>query len=165
MATMIDTGKVHDFRVLRFASLDELEAEIARICAAERVGTLRHSGNWSAGQSFGHLATWINYAYDGYPADLRPPWFVKLILKLRKSKFMRGPLPRGVKIPGLKGGTKGTEPLSLDEGESQLRRAIGRLRSAPPTVPNVIFGPLSHEEWKSMHCRHAELHLGYLHPK
>jgi hypothetical protein len=41
---------------------------------------------------------------------------------------------------------------------------MSRLKAAPPSGPNVIFGPMSHQEWQSMHLRHAELHLGYLHP-
>jgi hypothetical protein len=102
--TQINTGKVTDHRSIRFSSLDEALADIDRIAAADRAGRLRRTGNWTAGQTFGHLATWIEFAYDGYPPDMRPPWFIKLILKLQKKKFMRGPLPRGVRIPGVEGG-------------------------------------------------------------
>ena len=28
---------------------------------------LRCAGNWTAGQTFGHLAVWIECSYDGYP--------------------------------------------------------------------------------------------------
>lgn len=161
----IDTGKVAGHRTLKFADLDQLLAEADSIAAAERAGTLRCVGNWSAGQTFGHLATWIDFAYDGYPADMQPPWFIKFILKFQKNKFLRGPMPRGVKIPGVPGGTKGTEPLSLYEGMSRLRKAVDRLKSTPPTQPSPVFGPLSHDEVKSLNLRHAELHLGFLHPK
>lgn len=160
----IDTGKVTDRRTLHFATLDDLLADVDRIFAADRAGTLRRTGNWTAGQTFGHLAAWLDYAYDGYPPELRPPWFIKLILKLRRKRFMRGPLPAGVRIPRIKGGTMATEPCSTDEGLSRLTRAMDRLRAAPPSQPNIIFGPMSHEEWQQMHLRHAELHLSFLHP-
>jgi hypothetical protein len=164
MSTPINTAKVQEFRVLRFNSIDEALAEVDRIAAAERAGKLRRSGNWATGQVFGHLATWIEFAYDGYPPDMKPPFIIKLVLKLQKKKFLRGPMPRGVKIPGVKGGTKGIEPVSFDEGYTRLRRALERLKAGSPSGPNVIFGPMTHEEWKAMHSRHAELHLGYLHP-
>lgn len=161
MSTAIDTAKA-EHRALRFNTINEVLAEIDRIAAAERAGKLRSSGNWSAGQTFGHLAAWINYAYEGYPT--KPPWIIKLILKFQKNKFMRGPLPRGVRIPGSPDGTYGVEPLSTQEGHDRVVRALNRLKAAPPAGPNVIFGPLSHQEWMTMHQRHAELHLGYLHP-
>ena len=162
--TQINTGKVKDRRPLRFSALDEMLADVERIAAAERAGKLRRTGNWTAGQTFGHLATWINFAYDGYPPDMKPPWFIKVILKFQKNKFVRGPMPSGVKIPGVEGGTKGTEPIGLDEGLTRLRSAINRLSAAAPTHPNPIFGPMSHDEWKGMHMRHGELHLSFLQP-
>src|ERR1044071_9071151 len=154
----IDTSKVTDLRRLRFTSMDDLAAEVEKVASACRAGTLRQTGNWTAGQVFGHLSTWIDYGYDGYPPDLRPPWFVKLILRLQKKKFFRGPMPQGVRIPGQEHGTKGTEVRTLEEGLERIRRSIARLKAAPPSGPNVIFGPLSHVEWQTIHLRHAELH-------
>lgn len=159
----VDT-KAAEHRTLRFGSIDDVLAEIERIVAAERAGTLRAAGNWTVGQTLGHLATWIDLPYDGYPPTMRPPWIVKVILRLQKNKFMRGPLPRGVRIPKMPEGTLGTEKLSTEEGLSRARAAFARLKAAPPGVPNIIMGPMTHEEWMVMHQRHAELHLGYLHP-
>lgn len=162
---MAKTSTSPDRRTLRFGSAQEVLAEADRIAAAERGGTLRRTGNWTAGQTFGHLATWIDFAYDGYPPDLRPPWLLKVIFKLfLKKRFMRGPLPSGVKIRGIKGGTLGTEPLSLEDGLVRLRRSWDRLAATPPPKPNILLGPMTHEEWQQMHRRHAELHMGFLHP-
>lgn len=152
-------------RELRFANPAELRAEVARLAAAERAGALRCSGNWTLGQILGHLATWIEYPYDGYPPELRPPWFIKLILRLRKKSFLRGPLPRGVKIPKIPGGTMGNEPQSLEQGLARFERAWQRLEAGPPPGANPIFGPTPHSEWIQMHLRHAELHLGYALPQ
>ncbi len=89
---MINTTTIPDHRTLRFDTPDELWAEVERLVAGEKAGTLRKTGNWSLGQNLGHLAAWIEYPYDGYPKGLKPPWFVKVILKLQKKKYMRGPL-------------------------------------------------------------------------
>lgn len=66
-------------RLLHFNSIDEIFAEMDRIIAADRAGTLRRAGNWTAGQAFGHLAAWIDYGYEGYP--MKTPWLVKVIAK------------------------------------------------------------------------------------
>lgn len=60
LTTTNDTRKA-SHRPLRFDSPAELLSEIDRILAAERAGTLRATGNWSAGTIFGHVAAWMNY--------------------------------------------------------------------------------------------------------
>ncbi len=161
---MVHTKHTTDFRLIRFPSGNDLLAEAERIVAAERAGTLRRSGNWTVGQNFSHLATWIEFALDGYPPKVKPGVLIRVVMKLMKRKFMRGPLPRGVKIPGMAGGTLGADDMPTDAALHRLRRAWERLMSTAPTRPNPIFGPLPHEEWIQMHLRHAELHMGYLHP-
>lgn len=164
-AIKVDTAKVTDRRELRFQNPRELRAELERVVAAERAGTLRRCGNWTTGQVFGHLAAFIEYPYDGYPPELaNPPWFVKLIMRFMKRSFLRGPLPAGRRIPGTKDGTTGCEPCSTDAGYARLLRAWDRLEKGPPTRPNVIFGKMTHAEWIQGHLRHAELHLGFLLP-
>jgi hypothetical protein len=148
-------------RALRFESIDELLADVDRLAAAERAGTLRRCGNWTLGQALGHLATWAQFSYDGLP--MPTPWFIKLILRVQKRRYLRGPLPRGVKIPRVRGGTLGIEPLPLDEGLSRYRAVTERLRREVPANPSAVFGPLAHDEWIALHLRHAELHLSFFH--
>ena len=38
-----------------------------QLAAAEREGRLRSVGNWTLGQTLGHLAAWADYSYDGVP--------------------------------------------------------------------------------------------------
>ncbi|MEK6703314.1 MAG: DUF1569 domain-containing protein [Planctomycetota bacterium] len=162
----IDTTKVTDRRSLRFATLADLRKELDALEAAHRAGTLRTTGNWTPAQNLAHLAAFINYAYDGYPPTFpKPPWFIKLILKFMKKKYIHTGMPVGVKIPKVPGGTVGADEMPFESALSRFRKAISRLEQSPPATPNVIFGPLSHDEWKSMHSRHAELHLGFLHHK
>ncbi|MBY0310937.1 MAG: DUF1569 domain-containing protein [Phycisphaerales bacterium] len=160
---MIDTAKSPGHRTLRFRSLDEALIEAERLAVADAVGTLVRTGNWTLGQIFSHVASFMNYPYDGYPPELpTPPWLVRVLLKMMKGKFLGGKLPRGYKIPKLPGGTAGVLDLPTDRALAMLRAAIARLEAAPPSVPNPVFGPLSHEEWKALHLRHMELHFGYV---
>lgn len=162
----VDTAKVADRRPLRFSSIADIRRDLDALEAGHRAGTLRTSGNWTAGQNFAHLASFISYAYDGYPPELsNPPWYIRFILRFMKKRFLYKGLPVGVKIPGIKAGTVGQDDVSFEEGLTRLRSALARLEAAPPDRANPIFGPLSHPEWTSMHCRHCELHLSFVHPR
>lgn len=161
---MIDTAKAAQRRALRFDSIDDVFADIDRIVAADQRGTLRCTGNWTAGQTMGHVAAWINYAYDGFPMK-PPPWFVRVILRLLKKRYLRNGMPAGVKIPKVEGGTFGTEPLSTADGAARLRKALDRLRSSEPAKhDSPAWGPMPDEERIAINLRHAELHLSFLHP-
>lgn len=161
----VDTSKVSDRRRLRFTTLADLRADLATLERGEIAGSLRASGNWTPGQIFSHLAAFIEFAYDGYPPELsNPPWFIKALLRLRKRAMLAGGLPAGVKIPGIRGGTVGADQAPFPAALARLRRALDRLEQTAPSVPNPVFGPLAHSEWITLHLRHAELHLGFLHP-
>lgn len=163
MATLIDTRKVAGRRSLSFNTLDEVRRDLDALEAAHRAGALRHIGNWRPGQILAHLAAFTNYALDGYPAQLRqPPWLIRAFLRTRKNKYIRGRMPLGIKIPGVPGGTLGADDIPFEEGLHGFRAALHRIEHTAPTIQNPIFGPLTHEEWKLMQCRHAEGHLGFL---
>jgi hypothetical protein len=138
-------------------------AEVDRLVVAERAGRLKRLGNWTLGQTLGHLACWAEHSYTGTP--LNTPFFIKWILRLRKRKFRYEPMRAGVKIPGVKGGTLAKEPMSLDESLGRMRRVMERLKTEAPAIPHAVFGSLTHGEWIAMHFRHAELHLGFLIPE
>ncbi|MBK9121407.1 MAG: DUF1569 domain-containing protein [Phycisphaerales bacterium] len=116
-------------RRLRFETLDELLAEIERLNTAERAGRLRRSGNWTFGQTLGHLATWIDYSYEGYP--LRVPWFVRFVMRFKVKRYLRDGMESGLRIPRTPGGTYGIEALETEEGMQRLRAAVARLQSEP----------------------------------
>lgn len=151
-------------RALRFETIDDVLAEIDRIEAADRAGTLRTTGNWTVGQTFGHLAAWINYGYEGFPAGAHPPWFVRVILRrfVMPRALRRGVSP-GMRIPRVDGGTFGIEPLSTEEGARRLREALARLKNREPVrYHSPAFGPMDDEQRIAFQLRHAELHLGFL---
>ena len=162
-ASPVDTAKVAGRRVLHFASIDQLTADVDRLAEAERAGRLRRLGNWTLGQALAHLAAWAEYGYTGFP--LKVPFFIRWILRLRKRRFVQGPLPAGVRIPRVEGGTLATDVVPPDEALERFRRVMARLKAEPPTVPSPAFGPLTHEEAIAINLRHAELHLGFFVPE
>ncbi len=146
-------------RTLRFQSIDDMLSEAMKIAAWEREGSLRTSGTWTAGQTFGHLAAWMSYPYDGYPISV--PWFVRLLMPLMKNRVLTGKMPAGRRIPGVRGGTTATEVLPLDEGLRRFTSAAERLRRTTPSMRNPLFGKLTHAEWIALNLRHAELHFSF----
>jgi hypothetical protein len=161
---MINTKHVKDRRKLRFESLDEAVREAAALAEADRRGQLRATGNWSLGQALGHLAFWANAPFDGYPDLRRPPWLLRLVLPLFKPRFLNKGLPAGVRIPGPPAGTFGTDEMSTEDGLAAMRAGFQRMARQAPTKENPVFGPMTHEDWRKLNLRHAELHLGFFHP-
>jgi hypothetical protein len=152
-------------RSLRLDSLDALLAEARALAQADAAGTLHATGNWSLGQTLGHIAGWMNTGFDGYPPGIPPmPWFLKLLLRGFKRKFLEQGLPAGVRIKGLAQGTAFTDPLSTAEGLDRLTRAVARMQAGTPTGPHPVFGSMRPQDWINLNLRHAELHLGFLHP-
>ncbi|MEX2081802.1 MAG: DUF1569 domain-containing protein [Dehalococcoidia bacterium] len=160
---LINTGKCTDRRTLRFSTIADLRADLDAIERAERAGTLRRIGNWTVGQTCGHLATWAEFLYTGVP--ISPPWFIRIILKRRKHRYLNEGLPAGVHIPRVPNGTLGTEVMTLDAGLARYRDILARVEREPPTKDSPLFGPLTHEEGIKSQLRHAELHLSFLHPQ
>ncbi len=160
-APIVDTKRVTNRRTVAIKTPDDLLAEVDRLISADRAGTLTLRGNWTLGQTLGHLAAWIDYGFDGFPTT--PPLIIRIVLRLMKSRFFGDkPMPAGVRIPGIKAGTHATERLPLADGERKFRAAVSRLKAGPPRGPHPIFGPLSHDEWWAMHLGHARLHLSFM---
>ncbi len=153
-------------RPLRLATINDLFAEVDRLAAAERGGQLRATGNWSLGQALGHIAGWASTPYDGYPPNMpKPPRLIAFLFKALKGRFLKKGFPAGVRMKGVEAGSLFTEPLATDEGLARLRRAFERIRTTNPIHPNAVFGNLSREEIEQLNLRHAELHLGFFHPR
>jgi hypothetical protein len=148
-------------RNLRFNTIDDALAEAMRLAGAERDGHLLQLGNWALGQTLGHLATWANFALDGYPDAVRPPVVVRWVARLLRNRIITKGMMPGMKLRGVPGGTLGLEPLPTDEGLTRFQAALERLRTTPPTIVNPVFGPLTHDQWIQLNLRHAELHLGF----
>ena len=149
-------------RKLRFNSIADVKSEIDRIEQADRDGSLRTTGNWTAGQIMAHVASWIEYGYDGYPLK-KPPFFLRWVLRFMVKKFLRDGMPAGIRIPGLAAGTIGMDPMPTSDAGERLRKAFQRLDSREEAIfDSPAFGKMSHDDRIQLNLRHAELHLGFL---
>lgn len=156
----VDTKKVSGRPELRFDSLEQCLAYAQRLAAAEQAGTLTQLGNWTLGECFSHLASYANYAFDGYP-PLKLPLLLKLALRLFKGQVLYGRPRPGIRLPGTTEGTTGVQKLPTQEALKMLQDAFLRLNGNLPPAPNPVFGPLTHPQWMALHTRHAELHLSF----
>jgi len=59
-------------RIVTLNSLDDYQEELNRISLAHENKTLVARGSWTPGQLLGHLASWIEYGYTGYPMSKLP---------------------------------------------------------------------------------------------
>jgi hypothetical protein len=155
----INTSKIRNRRTLAFKTIDEATTEADRLTTAERTGNLRQLGNWTFGQTLGHLAAWAGYSFDGAPMKL--PFIVKLVMRPMKRKIIWGRMHAGAKIPRIKNGTLATEVIPTEDGIARFHKTFARLKQEAPTQPNFFFGPLTHEEWINLNLRHAELHFSF----
>jgi hypothetical protein len=151
-----------DRRQLRFSTTDEAVAEAELLVEAEKEGRLQRCGNWTLGQVLGHLATWANFAFDGYPAEVHAPFFVRWIVRMFRGQILRKGMMAGVRVGKVPGGTVGLDLLEPEEGLRRFRAAMERLKSAAPTAANPVFGRMTHEQWIALNLRHAELHMSFL---
>ena len=159
----VDTKRSTDRRTLAFRSFDDLRAEVARLVTAERAGRLRMSGNWSLGTILGHLAFWQNAAFDGIPGP-KPGILFRLLGPLvLKRVFLKG-MPAGFRLPKVEAGTYGVDELTVDEGGRRLEAAMRRLEHDAVPDRHPILGRMNRDDWITLHLRHAELHLSFLHP-
>lgn len=133
-------------------------ADAERIAACDAAGSLARAGKWSAGQCFGHLAAWMNYSFDGYPLVAPPELAARA--RAKKDRALRDGLMVGFYIPGVTGGTAGTDDMPTAEGLARLRKAWARVAGGVPTREHP-FGALTHEEWIMLQLRHSELHQGF----
>lgn len=151
-----------DWCQLRFDCVEDCIAEVHRIVAANDQGKLRSSGSWTSGQIMAHVASWIVYAYDGYPMG-RPPFFVRWILRTRLPRMLANGMPRGIRIPGVKAGTYGMDEMQTSNAANRLVAALTRLeQTGDAKYDSPAFGPMSQADRIRLNLRHAELHLGYL---
>lgn len=159
--TAIDTKRVSGRRATHFPTIAMLSQDLDALERAQRQGRLRAVGNWVPGQIFAHLAAWIDFAYDGFPMKAMPlP--VRLVGRMFLKRYLSKGMPAGMRLPGVEMGTYAVAPVPFDDGLARLREALTRLAQSPPLAPSPMFGRLTHDQWKQLHLRHAELHLSFL---
>ncbi|MFI4882205.1 MAG: DUF1569 domain-containing protein [Phycisphaerales bacterium JB064] len=164
-ATPVDT-KTATRRDLRFASFDEVAADLDRLEAAMNTGTLAATGNWTPGQVFDHLAKFLQFAYDGFPSKAPPPvrWIARMMLK-KKAANSEDPIPSGFKLPKQASALLPREDMSDQQGLEYLRSQVARVQNGEKmTQPSPLLGRLTPEEWVTLQRKHMALHLSFLDP-
>ena len=152
-----------DRRLLHFDTVNQALTKVDQLADADVAGTLTTSGRWTFGQALNHIATWVDYSYDGVPLKLPLP--LRLILRLIKGRVLHSPMRPGSRLPRTPNGTLATEVVSSAAGLDHIRGAFGRLNEQPTTQPHPAFGPMTHADWTALHLRHAELHLSFFRTK
>lgn len=150
-------------RDLAFESVEDLERELASLRAANHAGTLRASGNWTPGQTLGHLAKWIGFYYDGFPFRASP--IIRTLGRLLKKRIINAPFKPGLKFTP-KSGSVGDDPeYAFEDGYDRLIAQLDRLRAGESMACDTpLVGPVTHDEAVRIHLNHAALHLSFLHP-
>ena len=160
--------KAAPVRALKFENLDALASDVEAIRASHEAGTLTHTGNWTAGQCFWHLATFMRMSMDGFP-DQKAPLILRLLGRfVFKGMALSGkPAKPGIKLPAE---VAWLDPVAsgvkeFDEGYEPLKAVIDRYKAGEHfTKDSPIFGPLTHEQWCVLHCGHGAMHMSFLHP-
>ncbi|MFN9076930.1 MAG: DUF1569 domain-containing protein [bacterium] len=162
-ATSIDTRKAQR-RELAFHCTGCLKSDLAQIEAADRAGTLRVTGNWTAGEILDHVAKTIEFSIDGFPPESRVAWPVRIVARLMKGRMTSGKtLPAGLKLPRESAAFLPKSGTSTADGLARLRRVVERLDAGARCVhPSPAFGAMSHDEWMRLHLAHAQLHFGFM---
>jgi hypothetical protein len=151
-------------RELSFHCTGCLKEELARIEAASRSGSLSHTGNWTAGENLDHVARTWEYSFDGWPAELRPNFAIRVIGRLMKKRFTSGKtLPSGFNYGKAAPYLDPRPGCSVEDGVARLRNILDRLdRGEEMHAPSMAFGAMSHEENLRLQLAHAQLHLGFI---
>lgn len=147
-------------RELTFQNLDEVLVEAERLAASE----VRTSGNHSFGRILNHLALGLDVS-TGRVVAPPPPFFMKLIMPLMKRMVINSkPLKPGIKLPA-----KGEaffwpdRDFEITSSLQYLREAVDNFKSNGPLQKHPFFGKLTTEQVEQLECRHAALHLGFVH--
>ena len=156
----IDTRQA-DRRPLRFESLDDLKRDLDCIETADAQGRLRHTGNYTPGQTMHHLARWAE-RYETGDLPKRVPKPVAIYGRVFKGKFLNKGFPPG--LPGPEGATQTEPDVPFAEGLAYLRRKCDALRTGNFAHRNPMFGRMTHAQVVQLQLRHAELHLSFLFP-
>ena len=144
-------------RALRFESMDDLLRDVEALDAA---GEREVCGNWTPAQIVEHVTIVMDRALDGFDTRLGLP--MRIVGRLIKGRVLRKGMPAGLKIPAPIAYVRPAEDAGWPDAVAHLRSTIGRLQSERMTHPSPLFGPMTHDEWVQLHCRHAELHFSFM---
>ncbi|QDU35325.1 hypothetical protein KS4_34060 [Poriferisphaera corsica] len=156
-----EDGRVVGKRGLRFAEVNDAAREAEQLLASGYT----EIGEWSLAENCAHLRKTFEYSVDGFPVKL--PLWMRIIIKIAisKKKVFREGFKPGIKLSGRFAALLPGENLNDAEEVAKLKKAITRFQQSNTSMPSPVLGTMSFEDWKILHCRHCEHHLGMLRPK
>jgi hypothetical protein len=152
----VDSTKVQGRRELRFASLDDILADVEKLAQ----GKVRALGNWPPGTILKHVAVPMVGSIDGFALPV--PWWGRIFGWLFKRRILTSAMPPGFRLSANAEKMLVFPGATWEEGVMALRTAIQRLKTESKRERSPFLGALTAEEWNLFHCRHAELHLSFL---
>jgi hypothetical protein len=161
----VDTRCVAHRRRVRLHAVDDLMADVNRVTAAAKAGTLRSLGNWSPAQVLWHIGRLIELSFDGFPFRYRrgPEWITRLMRLLAWRWLIALAFRPGFQNPPEAAALEPEPSVPLDVAAAYLRQQVARMRGGERMTRQCsVEGPYSHEQWVYIHLRHAELHLSFL---
>lgn len=148
-------------RELSFRNLDEVVAEVERLASGE----VRTTGNHSFGQILNHLALSHDVSTGRVEAPA-PPFMMRLMMPLMKKMVLNSkPLKPGIKLPA-----KGEaffwpdKEFDVPEAVAYFRDSVEHYKANGPLEKHPFFGTASKADVDELNCRHAALHLSFVHP-
>lgn len=163
---MIKTGTVKDRRTLRFGRVEDILRDVEWLNSRVEAGAkLRASGNWTPAQVVDHVAKTIVYSIDGFPREARAPLPLRLLGRMIRSSVLIKPTKAGIKLKGsMANALLPAADVTWGQAVTRLGNVIARIKKGERmTAVSPMFGQYAHEEWNQFHCRHAELHLSFVH--
>lgn len=155
----VKTRKVAGRRSLHFDTLSDILREVESLDGSAHTAM----GNWTPAQIVQHLTKVIRMALDGI--EYRAPWPIPIIMRLFKKSMLSKPMKPGFNLPGRFRVLEPDEDVNWEDAVAALRTVIGEIKNGRRIdKPSPLFGPMRHEEWVDLHCRHAELHLSFIAP-
>ncbi len=148
-------------RELRFSNLDEVVADAEQLAS----GDVRTTGNHTFGQILEHLARTHDMTTGRLEAP-RPPWFMRLMIPLMKPMLINDkPVKPGFKLPAKAEGVFWPDQeFEVSEALAHLKESVEHYKSHGPMPKHPMFGNLTRQQNDSLNCRHAALHLSFVHP-
>ncbi len=145
-----------------YQSLEDLAAEVDRIEAAYKAGTLQTTGGWSAGQIMQHTAKLMGFSIDGFEASA--PLVIRILGTLVfKPLLGRSHMKPGIKLPASARSLLPADEVSTDDGIQAMRTVLGRIENGERmTHKSPVLGKMTHDQWVLLHLDHCRLHFGFL---
>jgi hypothetical protein len=156
-------AKARDWKPASFRTLGELEAELDAVEAAERAGTLRTTGGWSAGQILEHCGMLMRFSFDGF-GGARAPWVIRLLgSTFFKPRLGKSQMKPGLKLPKSAAMLLPREIVPFDEGMGLIRSQLARIAAGETmTQDSPVLGRMTHDQWVMLHLDHCRMHMGFL---